>query len=53
MTYGFEKSKERIIRYKKIKNKKDLGLVTTRRLGMMNETYGIEKDKNKILFIMT
>ena len=44
ITYGFEKSKVRIVRYKKIKNK-DVGLVTTCRLGIMNATYGIEKEK--------
>ena len=54
MASGFEKSKVRIIRNKKIKNKnKDACLVTTRRLGMINETYGIEKDKKEVLLIMT
>ena len=41
MAYGFEKSKVRMVRQKNkiiIKNK-DVGLVTTHRLGIVNETY--------------
>ena len=50
MTYSFEKSKVRIVRQI---NNKVVGFVTTRKLGMVNEIYGIEKDKKKVPFIMT
>ena len=42
IAWGFEKSKVRIVRYKKIKNKKikkDVDLMTSYRLGKVNETY--------------
>ena len=52
MACGFEKSNVIIVRYKKIKNK-DVSLMTTRRLGMVNETYEIEKDKKEVLLILT
>ena len=47
---GFENSKVRIVRYKK---NKDVGLVTTYRLSIMNETYEIEKEKKEVILIMT
>ena len=49
MTCDFEKLKVGMVRYKKNKNK-DAGLVTTCKLGMVNETYGIEKEKKKRFF---
>ena len=53
MTCDFEKSKVMIFRQKKKKKrKKNVGLMTNCRLGMVNETYEIEKDKKKVLLIM-
>ena len=45
MTCSFEKSKMRMVIQK---NNKVVGLVTTHRLGMMDETYKTEKDKKNI-----